>query len=210
MTRPNSVGFLDRSVPSGTHVCAFVSGPEQRDEVVLPFLADGIRAGQKCICILESLDPPDVLARLGRQVDVAEPVQTGQLQLGTPADAYLASGRFDTEEMLSYWEQAAAQSPGTYRLTRAAGEMPSVLNNPDGRAEFFRYEARLTGLVARLPEVVLCLYDLQRFGAEVLMDALRTHPMVAVDGMTHDNPYFIDPGEFLRRTGTGSGSPARP
>ena len=116
MTRPESVGFLDRSVPSGTHVCAFVSGPQQRDEVVLPFLADGIRAGQKCICILESLDPPGVLARLGRQSAVAEPVQTGQLQLGTPAEA---------------------------------GEMPSVLDNPDGRAGFFRYEARLTGLVAR-------------------------------------------------------------
>jgi hypothetical protein len=124
------VGFLDRSVPSGTHVCAFVSGPEQRDEVVLPFLADGIRAGQKCICILESLDPPDVRARLGRQVDVAEPVQTGQVQLGTPADAYLASGRFDTEDMLSYWEQAATQNSGTYGLTRGAGEMPSVLDNP--------------------------------------------------------------------------------
>ena len=210
MTSPDPVGFLDRSVPSGTHVCAFVSGPEQRDEVVMPFLADGIRAGQKCICILESLDPPDVLTRLGRQVDVAGPVQTGQLQLGTPADAYLASGRFDTEDMLSYWEQAATQNSGTYGLTRGAGEMPSVLDNPEGRAEFFRYEARLTGLVARFPQVILCLYDLRRFGAEVLMDALRTHPMVVVDAMTHDNPYYIDPGELLGRTGTGSDEPAGP
>lgn len=203
------MGFLDRSVPSGTHVCAFISGPEQRDKVVMPFLADGIRAGQKCICILESLDPPDVLARLGRQVDVAGPVQTGQLQLGTPADSYLVSGRFDTEDMLSYWEQAAMQNSVTYGLTRGAGEMPSVLDNAAGRAEFLRYEARLTGLVARLPQVILCLYDLRRFGAEVLMDALRTHPMVVVDSMTHENPYFIDPGEFLRRTGAGRGGPAR-
>lgn len=42
------------------------------------------------------------------------------------------------------------------------------------------------------------------------MDALRTHPMVVVDAMTHDNPYYIDPGELLRRTGTGSGEPAGP
>jgi nucleotide-binding universal stress UspA family protein len=49
------------------------------------------------------------------------------------------------------------------------------------------------------PQVILCLYDLERFGAEVLMDALRTHPMVIVDGMVHDNPYYIEPGKFLAR-----------
>jgi hypothetical protein len=41
------------------------------------------------------------------------------------------------------------------------------------------------------------MYDLERFGAEVLMDALRTHPMVVVDGMVHDNPYYIEPDKFL-------------
>ena len=76
--------------------------------------------------------------------------------------------------------------------------MPSALDQPDGRTEFFRYEARLNGCIASLPAVILCLYDLQRFGAEVLMDTLRTHPMVVVDDMVHDNPYYVDPGEFLR------------
>jgi hypothetical protein len=32
---------------------------------------------------------------------------------------------------------------------------------------------------------------------EVLMDTLRTHPMVIVDGMVHDNPYSIEPSKFL-------------
>ena len=33
------LGVLDRSVPSGTHICTFSSGPARRDEVVMPFLA---------------------------------------------------------------------------------------------------------------------------------------------------------------------------
>jgi hypothetical protein len=104
--------------------------------------------------------------------------------------------------MLSYWQQAAAAAPSAKGsgLLRATGEMPSVLNHPAGRKEFFRYEARLTGFVASLPAVIFCLCDLQRFGAEVLMDSLRTHPMVVVDGVVHDNPYYVDPGEFLRGT----------
>ena len=200
MTEPQSLTIMNRLVPSGTHICAFYSGPAGRDDVVMPFLADGIRAGQKCICVLESLAPADVLVRLDRQVDLDRTVQTGQLELATPADAYLRSGTFSTDAMLSYWQQAAAAAQGAKGsgMLRATGEMPLVLDHPDGRTEFFRYEARLNGCVASLPAVLLCLYDLQRFGAEVLMDTLRTHPMVVVDDMVHDNPYYVDPGEFLR------------
>ena len=200
MAGPRALTIMNRSVPSGTHVCAFYSGPAGRDEVVMPFLADGIRAGHKCICVLESLGPAEVLARLGRRVDLGRSVETGQLELATPADAYLRTGMFSTDDMLSYWEQAVAQArraDGTGML-RGAGEMPSALDHPGGRLEFFRYEASVTGFVANLPAVFVCLYDLQRFGAEVLIDSLRTHPMVVVDGMLRENPYYVDPGAFLR------------
>jgi hypothetical protein len=202
MTGPESLTIMNRSVPSGTHICAFCRGPAGRDDVAMPFLGDGIRAGQKCTCVLESLARADGLVRLDRQVDLGRSVETAQLELATPADACLLPGTFSTDGMLSYWQQAAAAAScgkGSGML-RAAGEMPSVQDHPDGRTEFFRYEARLTGVLASLPAVILCLYDLQRFGAEVLTDTLRTHPMVTVDGMVHDNPYYADPGAFLRGT----------
>ncbi len=207
MTGSVPLGILDRSVPSGTHICTFFSGPAGRDEVVMPFLAEGIRAGQKCICILDSLGPADVLERLGHQVDLGRSVETGQLELATPADAYLRTGKFSADDMLAYWENAAATalSGGEFSLTRATGEMPSVLHQPEGRAEFFRSEARLNDFIPSYPQVIVCLYDLQRFGAEVLMDALRTHPMVVVDGMVHENPYYIEPSDFLGGTGLGDG-----
>jgi hypothetical protein len=165
----------------------------------MPFLAEGIRAKDKCLCILDSIAPSEFLPLLAREVDVGPPVASGQLEMSTPADAYLRSGSFSTEDMLSYWGEAAAamQDGGEFILTRAAGEMPSVLDQPAGRAEFFRYEARRNEVIPTYPEVILCLYDLERWGAEVLMDALRTHPMVVVDGMVHDNPYYIEPDKFL-------------
>jgi hypothetical protein len=197
------LGFLGLTVPSSTHICTFYRGPSGRDEIVLPFLAEGIRAKDKCICIMETVPPSDLLSRLALEVDVAAPVETGQLELSTPAEAYLRSGTFSTDDMLDYWGAAAAatQSDGEFGFTRAAGEMPSVLDQPEGRAEFFRYEARLNEFIPSYPQVILCMYDLERFGAEVLMDTLRTHPMVIVDGMVHDNPYYIEPGKFLAGRG---------
>lgn len=199
MTESVALGVLGLEVPAGTHICTFFSGPTGRDEIVMPFLVEGIRARNKCLCILESIALSEFLPRLGRQVDVGPPVATGQLEFATPADAYLRSGSFSTEDMLDYWGEAAAamQTEGGFSITRAAGEMPSVLDHPAGRAEFFRYEARLNEVIPSYPEVILCLYDLERWGAGVLMDTLRTHPMVLVDGMVHDNPYYMEPDKFL-------------
>jgi hypothetical protein len=199
MSERIDLGVLGISVPAGTHLCVFCRGSAGVEEIVFPFLAEGIRARDKCICILESRMPSDVLDRLGRQIDVGSSVVAGQLELGTPADAYLRTGRFSTQEMLDYWSAAgaAAQTGAGFSFVRATGEMPSVLDNPAGRAEFFRYEAMLNDVVPKYPQVILCLYDLERWGAEVLMDTLRTHRLVIVDGMVHDNPYYIDPGTYL-------------
>jgi hypothetical protein len=37
-----------------------------------------------------------------------------------------------------------------------------------------------------------------RFGANVVMDIMRTHPMVIIGGILQENPFFVPPDEFLR------------
>ena len=128
---------------------------------------------------------------------MTEPVALGFLGVAVPRGTHVCTfcgGSPGRDEIV-----LPLVSPGEayLRSGRAIGEMPSVLDQPSGRAEFFRYEARLNEVIPSYPQVILCLYDLGRFGAEVLMDALRTHPMVIVDGLVHDNPYCIEPSNFL-------------
>ncbi len=40
-----------------------------------------------------------------------------------------------------------------------------------------------------------------RSGQQILMQAPRTHPAVIVDGMIHENSYYIEPSRFLARIG---------
>ena len=35
-------------------------------------------------------------------------IETGQLEVGTPADSYLRSGTFSADEMIDYWGEEAA------------------------------------------------------------------------------------------------------
>jgi hypothetical protein len=39
---------------------------------------------------------------------------------------------------------------------------------------------------------------LAQFGANVVLDILRTHPMVIIGGILQENPFFVPPDEFLR------------
>jgi hypothetical protein len=204
MTGSVPLGIRDRSVPSGSHICAFYAGSAGRDEVVLPFLTESLRSGHKCIAVLDSVSLADVLAKLDDSgVDADKAAQAGQIEVETPANAYFRSGTFSTDDILSYWRLgiSKAKDTGRFPFLRATGEMPSVLNHPDGRTEFFRFETMLNQFSSPLPLLVLCLYDLDGMGAEVLMQALRTHPAVIVDGMIHENPYYIEPSIFLARIG---------
>jgi MEDS: MEthanogen/methylotroph, DcmR Sensory domain len=76
----------------------------------------------------------------------------------------------------------------------------SFYRGAQGRDEIV-LPAELNEVIPNHAQVILCLYDLERFGADVLMDTLRTHPRVVVDGMVHENPYYIEPGKFLHSQG---------
>jgi len=65
---------------------------------------------------------------------MTESVALGILGLSVPAGTHLA---------------AATRSGGHDGLTRATGEKPSVLNQPAGRAGFFRYEAGLNDVIPK-------------------------------------------------------------
>jgi hypothetical protein len=61
---------------------------------------------------------------------------------------------------------------------------------------------------------VICTYDLTKFGASVVMDALRTHPAVIIGGLLQENPFFVPPDELLleirgRQPARGSAGTAR-
>jgi len=47
-------------------------------------------------------------------------------------------------------------------------------------------------------DTVICAYDLSKFGASTVMYALRTHPVVIIGGLMQENPFYVDPDQFLR------------
>jgi len=86
----------------------------------------------------------------------------------------------------------------------------ALLDKP-GVEDLVEYETRLNYVLPKYNDTVICAYDLSKFGAGVVMDVLRTHPVVIVGGLLQENPFFVPPDQFLlelreRRSGrTGVG-----
>lgn len=191
------LGIPGLSVHVGNHLCAFYRGSGERDEILWAYLAAGLRSGDKCVCVLDDGDP-EVLRAAVSGTGATGNRPDDQLDVQTSEHTYLLGGRFSTSAMLAFWDRVmgAALRDG-YLLSRAAGEMTWALRQMPGVEELVSYEAELNNFLSRYPQVLLCLYDLDRFSGEILVDILKTHPMVLVQGMVLDNPYYLEPAEFL-------------
>ena len=198
MTHPLELGIPGLQLTVGDHICAFYRGCGERDEILIPYLQAGLRIGDKCICVVDAVDPRDVLTALGSEMEVDRWISDSQLELRASTDAYLRSGRFCTEEMLAFWENFIGPAvAGRFRFARSVGEMTWALRQAPGVEELVGYESELNRFLPRYPQVILCLYDLERFSGEIIIDVLKTHPRVLLGSMVLDNPYYLEPDEFL-------------
>jgi DNA-binding CsgD family transcriptional regulator len=181
----------------GTHICALYSGPAERDSVLFPFLQEGLREGDKCLCLIDDAEPASVRDRVEKQQDGHLPHHSKQLDVDRASEVYLRSGRFSVGQMISFLAARLTQAAESeFPLLRAAGEMSWVLPEPEGAEDFFIYEAAVNQIVEDKPAVFMCMYDLQRCGS-MLVDVLKTHPKVLLGGMVLDNPHHLTRREYL-------------
>lgn len=197
----NSVPFgpTGMSVSVGDHICAFYRTSTGRDEILVPFLQAGLDRGDKCIAVLDQADPAELLSQLKASTDPDTADTDDQLAVMNSEDTYLKGGSFSKMAMLDFWENAVGGSmkEDKYPFARSVGEMTWALRQLPGVEDFVEYEAELNHFLLKYPQVILCLYDLDQFDGRVVVDLLRTHPKILLCGTLLDNPYYLEPHEFL-------------
>jgi DNA-binding CsgD family transcriptional regulator len=196
---------LDEMGP-GMHMCALYSSPAERDRLLFPFLREGIREGDKCLCLI---DDAEVASSVRDQVEGKpggdQPGRSEQLDVDRTSDAYLESGHFSVEHMKSFLSgRMIMAAESDFPMLRAAGEMSWVLPQPGGADDFFVYESAVNQIVEDMPAVFMCMYDLQGFGVSMLVDVLRTHPKVLLDRTVLDNPHYLTQVEDSAGDGSGT------
>jgi hypothetical protein len=197
------------AVAPGTHLCALYRGPDERDALLFPFLEEGLGSGDDCFCLVDDLEVGSVLDRLLDHAD-AEGVERLDLRVDRATDIYLQSAEFSADRMTAFLEEnvaTVATDPG--RLVRGAGEMSWVLADPPGADELFVYESAINRVVKGAPALFMCLYDLDLFSTEMLVEVLRTHPKLLLDGSVRENLHYQPPEVYASGEGLGPGRQSR-
>src|SRR5216684_1966349 len=119
---------------SHPHVCAFFRDQDEEYRVLIPFIVEGIRRGEK---VFHTINPRSLATHLERLqaagIDVRQAQQSGQLEVRSWEVFQLREGHFDQGRLLSsisdVLDQARSQG---YPRTRFLADMDWVFENGPG------------------------------------------------------------------------------
>ena len=181
------------------HLCSIYESPQEHYAVAVPFIRIGLDRGEKCIYIADDGTVGDVRKAMQSEgIDVERATASKALVLATKEQAYLKHGSFHPDWMFTFWKKATqlAMSEG-FSAVRATGETEWVLRGGRGLERWMEYESRLTHTLSESNCSALCQYNRRLFPPELLLDVIRTHPMVVYGGTVCRNLYHVPPDEFL-------------
>ena len=84
-----------------------------------------------------------------------------------------------------------------FSALRAIDETEWVLRGTLGLERWMEYESRLTHSLSQSNCVALCQYNRRLFPPELILDVIRTHPIVVYGNTVCRNLYHVPPDEFL-------------
>ena len=192
--------FAGSELGAQRHICAFFHSADEEYRVVLPFIKDGFECGHKAFHVVDPKLRDEHRQRLASGgIDVPAVEQSGQFDLRNWNDVYLRDGRFDQDRMLGLLQEVleGGRQQG-FALTRMVAHVEWALEKQPGVDDLVEYETRVNYIWPQNKDAVICVYDLAKFGGHIVMDILRTHPMVLIGGIIQENPFFVPPDEFLR------------
>lgn len=215
MTPRQPVELAGGTVDRYRHVCAFFNGADEQHRVLRSFIKDGFERGDKAFHLINPERRETHLERLADAgVNVQAVMDTGQLEVRPWQEGPLRGGRFDQDAWLASLELVLQSGTAAgYAQTRVLADMEWALASLPGVEGLIEFETRVNYLIPKYDNIAICVYDLTKFGASVVMDALRTHPVVLIGSVLQENPFFVPPAQFLqeireRRTARKSTSAA--
>jgi excisionase family DNA binding protein len=169
---PASLSLGGVSVPVRAHFAPIYSTDLSGLRLSVPFLADGLRAGQTCFLAATGavLDRYANALASERAIDVDAATQNGQLVV-------IAGPGGSAAEAIANWEQQFAKAlESRPTMLRIVGEMACERLMFASDADMMAYEEAYDLMIRRFPAVTLCPYDAREFGGETILRVLKAHP----------------------------------
>jgi anti-anti-sigma regulatory factor len=173
----------------GDHACLTFSDSEERLDLVAAFVRDGLRHGQKVICLTDSIAQSALQAELvERGLPIRDAIGTGQMDLAPSTETYLAGGAFAAARTLAtltgHIESARRDGFEGLRIT---SDMCWALRPVTGVDELMVFESQVGRLLADGRATAVCQYDRQCFDTVTLAQVTAHHDLAVAAITYHDD-----------------------
>lgn len=202
--QPNRpISFAGGVLDPYRHVCAFVNGRDEAQLVLDPFVSDGLAGGDTVMYVVDPRERANVVTHIRHLgFDTSKLLTERRCEVRTWTETYLRGGRFDQDSMIDLLDEVLGGSASPRKrmivdMGWAAEERVTDL--------MLEYEARANYVQPKYEHAAICVYETSKFGGDVLVDVLRTHPMALIGGVLQVNPFFTPMGEFLAEFRNRSG-----
>ncbi len=188
----------------GDHLCLVYENAREQWDAVVPYMAEGLARNEACLYVIDDRSLNEVRRAFRTHgVDVEAHERSGQLTFATKREAYLRFGKFDPPAMISFLDQTVQAAVAAGRTGfRVTGEMTWALGQECGCEGLIEYEARLSHFFPGSRASAICQYNRERFGADIIRDVLRTHPVAIVGNQVCPNLYYETPAMVLGQGST--------
>jgi anti-sigma regulatory factor (Ser/Thr protein kinase) len=172
-----SAGFVHSALIYGSDA-AFL-------DVALPFIEEGVSAGEPLLVAVQAPNIENLRAALGGEPE-------GLTLLSTEEWYETSAG---SRDKFMRW---ASERIGAGRV-RLIGEPPWAIGNDAQVRDWARYESVLNVAFDGMPVSLICPYDTRELPPEIVEHARSTHPGIVGPAGSTPSKEYEDPHEFCRR-----------
>jgi hypothetical protein len=197
------LGFAGHECNNGTHFCGLYETADERDEIILGYLRQGLVDRARVLYTPTERNSADFalkfLASFPGQARLIE--GNPDFTINTARDLYYQGGSFSPFQMnvnLNRFYERGRNHAG--QSVRTTAEMVWALDLGLDKAELMAYESRLNYFIPGKAWISICMYNLTRFSGKTIMNVLQTHPYtICKGGSITRNPYYVHPDDWLAK-----------
>ena len=184
----------------GSHLSMIYDTEQEWMSAIIPFLKIGLKRGQKCIYIIDSRSPEQILNYLREQgVDTDQALAKGQLSIARIDQLLSGAGACGPEQLLEFLDS---------ETNKALSEgYPALWVTCDKTCFYsvFADESRLLEFEAKLNRdffgnhkcVAVCQFERKKFNPEIIKGVILTHPLLILGNRVYRNFYYVPAEELL-------------
>jgi len=183
----------------GDHLCLIYHSAAEQTAALVAFLKAGLAAGERCLFVGHATSGrrlENALEAAG--IDVGPECERGALLLLTRRKDWLPQGGFDPGSMLDLLRRAEQQAlDDGFSGLRATWNMCWLLEGAAGADRLLEYEALLNRFLSGSRTCALCRYSPEACAADIIQEALHTHPLCIIGDQICSNAFYEPPDMVL-------------